>query len=190
MEELKSLVKGLEEADANKLVEDIPKIMGLVKQVGFLQVVQDEDLKDFIEELREKMGDIDVEALIPLAKLVMPTLFEGMQELLTNSEEAKEEMAEMEDITLEIAVPEIDFYMNIQIKDGSFSGGEGKLPDAELKVGVKRDVFLNLVKGEGDLVSAYMAGGMTLEGPLNKAMILQSLFEIMSDEYEFDVGIF
>ena len=135
------------------------------------------------------MGDIDIEVLVPLSKIVMPTLIEGMSELLANSEEAQEEMEDMEDVSVEISVPTIDMYLNMSIKDGKFTGGEGKLPDAELKLGMKKSAFLNLLQNEGDLVSAYMGGDVTLEGPLNKAMSLQSLFEILSDEYDFDLGI-
>jgi len=189
MEELKALVEKIPDASSAELIEDIPKMMALVKEVGFLAVVQDEDLKDFIEEMREKMGDIDIDSLVPLAKVVMPTLIEGMAELLANSEEALEEMADMEEVSVEVSVPSIDMYLNMSIVDGKFIGGEGKLPDAELKLGMQKSAFLALLQNEGDLVSAYMSGTVTLEGPLNKAMSLQSLFEILSDEYDFDLGL-
>jgi len=189
MEELKGLVEKIPDASPEQLVEDIPKMMALVKEVGFLQVVQDEDLKDFIEDMREKMGDIDIEALVPLSKIVMPTLIEGMSELLANSEEAQEELEDMEDVSVEVAIPSIDMYIFMKIVDGKFTGGEGALPDAELKLGMKKSAFLSMLQGEGDLVSAYMSGDVTLEGPLNKAMTLQSLMEILSDEYDFDLGI-
>lgn len=189
MEELKGLVEKIPDASSEDLIKTIPRMMELVKEVGFLQVVKDEDLKDFIEDMREKMGDIDIEALVPLSKVVMPTLIEGMSELLANSEEAQEEMADMEDVTVEVSIPSIDMYLYMTIIDGKFDGGEGKLPDAELKLGMKKNAFLNLLQNQGDLVSSYMSGDVTLEGPLNKAMTLQSLFEILSDEYDFDLGL-
>ena len=189
MEELKKLAESLPDASADEIVKQVPKLMELVKQIGFLQVVQDEDLKDLIPDMREKMGDVDVEALIPLSKIVMPTLIEGMTELIQNSEEAQEELEDMEDISVEVSIPEIDLYLHMTITDGKFDGGEGKLPDAELKLGMKKMAFLNMLKGEGDLVSSYMAGEVSLEGPLNKAMTLQSLMEILSDEFDFDLGI-
>ena len=75
------------------------------------------------------------------------------------------------------------------IEGGKFRGGADKIDNVELMVDMKKDSFLNLMKGESDLISLYMAGGFTMEGPIQKAMQLQSLFEIISDEYDFDLGI-
>ena len=189
MEELKKLGEALPDMSTDDILEKVPRVMELVKEIGFLEIVQDEDLKDLIPDMREKMGDIDLDKLVPLAKTMMPMMIEGMTELLMKSEEAQEELEDMEDVTVEVSIPEIDLYLHMTILDGKFDGGEGKLPDAELKLGMKKTAFLKMVTGEGDLVTSYMSGEVTLEGPLNKAMTLQSLMEILADEFDFDLGI-
>jgi len=175
MEELKKMLESLEGADTSKIIEDIPKIM--------------DKIKDFMPELRDQMANIDAEELVPLAKVVLPAFFEGMTELVENSEEAKEEIEDMEDMRLQMSVPTLDVHMFMIIEGGKFKGGAGKIDNPELKITMDKGTFLNLMKGEGDLVSAYMSGGMSMEGPLNKAMQLQSLFEVIADEYDMDIGI-
>ncbi|MHA1148288.1 MAG: SCP2 sterol-binding domain-containing protein [Promethearchaeota archaeon] len=189
MEELRKLIEGLADADEEGVIRDIPLIMDKIKEVGFLKVVQDEDLRDFLPEMREKMGDIDPEKLVPLAEVVMPTLFDGLGELIEASEEAKEELEDMEDMTVQISVPDLDIYLFVKLEDGKFSAGNGKLDNAELRLSMDKATFIEQMKGEGDLVSSYMSGAVTLEGPLNKAMAMNTLFEVISDEYEIDLGI-
>jgi putative sterol carrier protein len=190
MEELKEMLNGLKDAADDKVIADIPKMMEIVKKEGFVKVVQDEDLKDFLPDIQERMGTIDLEKLVPLAKVLMPAFFEGMTELVENSEEAKEELEDMEDMRLLISVPELDVHMFMIIEEGKFKGGAEKIDNPELKIEVKKDTFLNLMRSETDIVSAYMSGGVSMEGPLNKAMQLQSLFEAIADEYDFDIGFF
>jgi putative sterol carrier protein len=190
MEELKELLNALPDADDDKVLADIPKMMSIIKELGFVKVMEDEDMKDFLPEIQERMTNIDIEKLVPLAKVIMPGFFEGMTELVENSEEATEELEDMEDMRLMISVPELDVHMFMIIEGGKFTGGADKIDNAEMKIEVKKDTFLNLMRGEVDLVSAYMAGGMSMEGPLNKAMQLQSLFEVIADEYDMDIGFF
>jgi putative sterol carrier protein len=190
MEELKQMLEGLQGADDDTVLGNIKKMMDIIKEVGFVKVVEDDDLKDFLPDIQERMSTIDLEKLVPLATVIMPGFFEGMTELVENSEEAKEELEDMEDMRLLISVPELDVHMFMIIEGGKFTGGAEKIDNPELKIEVQKDTFLNLMRSETDLVSAYMAGGMTMEGPLNKAMQLQSLFEVIADEYDMDIGFF
>ena len=188
MEDIRALVRGLEDADADKLVNDIPIIMQKIKGVGFVEVVRDDELKDFLPIMRERMGDVDVDKLIPVAKVLMPTFFEGLADLIDASEEAKEELEDMEDMSIQLSVPDIDVYLYMVLKDKKFTAGIGKIDDAELRLTMNKEVFLEQMKGEGSLVNAYMAGAVSLEGPLNKAMAMNTLFEVIADEYDLDIG--
>jgi len=190
MEELKNWLDSMEDAEDDQVVADIPVMMEKIKEIGFLKVIQDEELKDFLPDIMERMGRIDLEKLVPLAEVILPTFFEGMHELVENSEEAQEELEDMDDMRLLISVPELDVHLFMIVEDGKFSGGAEKIDNADMMITVEKDTFLNLMRGETELVSAYMAGGMTMEGQLNKAMQLQSLFEAVSDEYDFDIGLF
>ena len=189
MEELKELVKGLEDADADKLIELVPQIMDKVKEVGFVQVVQDDELKDFLPNLREKMGEIDIEQLVPLAKVFLPSIFGGLQELIENSTDAKEELANMENMRLQVAVPDLDVYIFMIIEDGKLTAGDGQIDDPELKLTMDKAAFIEQMQGKGNLVNAYMGGQVQLEGPIQKAMAMNTLFEVIADEYDMDIGL-
>ncbi|MHA1380069.1 MAG: SCP2 sterol-binding domain-containing protein [Candidatus Helarchaeota archaeon] len=189
MEELRNMVKGLEGADAAKLKEDIPKIMAKIKEIGFVEVVKDEELKDFMPKMREQMANVDLDELVPLAKVVMPTFFEGMQELIEASEEAKEELEDIDDMSMMMQVPELDVYMYMKIIDGKFSAGAEKIDDADLTITINKDTFLKQMQGEGDMMSAYMSGEIKMEGEMAKAMALRPLIEVLADEYGIEMGM-
>jgi putative sterol carrier protein len=187
MEDLKNMVKSLDGADAAKLKEDIPKIMDKVKEIGFVEVIRDDDLKDFIPELTKQITTIPVDDLIPLAKVLMPAFFEGMAELLENSEEAMEEIEEMESMKLMMEVPALDIKIFLQVEDGKFSAGMGDVEGADLTITIQKDTFLQLMSGEVNMMNAYLGGGMSAEGTITKALALQTLFEILVDEYDFEM---
>ncbi len=188
MEDLKKMLKDLEGADAAKLLEVIPKVMSKIKEIGFVEVVKNEDLKDFMPAIREQMANVDVEQLIPLASVVMPTFFEGMAELIENSEEAKEELEDMDDMKMQMSVPDLDVHMYMVVKDTKFSAGTGKVEDPDLVVEINKDTFLKQMQGESDMMSAYMSGDIKLVGEIAKIMALRPLFEILGEEYGIDMG--
>ena len=53
MEELRAMVKSFEVVDADQIAAEIPKVMNKVKEVGFLKVIKDDELKDFLPEMRD-----------------------------------------------------------------------------------------------------------------------------------------
>ncbi|MHA1294810.1 MAG: SCP2 sterol-binding domain-containing protein [Promethearchaeota archaeon] len=188
MEELKKIINSLEDAEVDQLIENVPKVMSLAKEIGFAKVLEDEEIKDFISEVMDRMSEIDVEKIVPLARVLLPSFFEGMEDLIENSEEGKEELEDMEDMRLQIAIPELDIYMYLIIEDGKIKAGAEKIDDPEATLQMDKSTFLGLTQGTTDLVSAYMSGGVQYDGQLNKAMALQSLFEILTDEYDLSLG--
>ncbi len=189
MEELREMVKRIGESSTDELVEMVPKMMDLVKEVGFLKMVQDDDLKSLIPDLREKMGDIEVDKLLPLAGVVLPAIFGGLSELIEGSEEAKEQVADMEDMKVQLAVPDLDVYLYVTLLGGKFAAGTGKIDDAELTLTMDKTSFIETMQGKGNLVNSYLAGNVSLEGPVNKAMALNGLLEVISDEYDLELGL-
>ncbi len=189
MQDLKNMVKQLEGADVNKLKDLVPKIMNKIKEVGFIEVVKDDELKEFIPKMREQMANIDIEELVPLAKVVMPTIFEGMSQLLAASEEAQDELEDQDDMAVQMQAPDLDVYVYMKIEEGKFSAGEGKIDDADLKITISKETFLKMMQGESNIMEAYMSGDVKAEGELAKAMALRPLLEIIADEYGLDLGI-
>ncbi|NVM31629.1 MAG: SCP2 sterol-binding domain-containing protein [Candidatus Helarchaeota archaeon] len=188
MDELREMVKSIGDADAAKLKDLIPKIMNKIKEVGFVKVVRDEELKTFMPKMREKMAEIDVEELIPLANVVMPTFFEGMTELFAASEEAQEELEDMDDMKMQMSSPDLDVYMFITVEDGKLTAGSGKLDDPDVSIIINKETFLKQMQGESDMVSSYMSGDIKIEGEMAKVMALRPLFEVLSDEYDLEMG--
>jgi len=186
LDEYKKLVKDLESGiTADKLL----KIVDMTEKVGFLKIVKDESLREFLPSLRDKLAELSADDLKKLIPKFMPVMFRGMQELIEASEEAKEELADMEDMTLVISVPDMNLGIHMKIEDGKFSAGEGEVDSPSLKIKMSEDTFMKMASGELDAMAAYMSGEIQLEGDMTKAMAIRPIMDILSDEYEFDLGI-
>ena len=59
--------------------------MEKIKEIGCIEVMKDPNLKDLIPKKKKQMASIDIEELVPLANVVIQTLFEGMSILIENS---------------------------------------------------------------------------------------------------------
>ena len=190
MDEIREFTKEMSTMDAAQLQEALPAILEKVREVGFTVLVKDPEAKELIPNIREKiktMESSDLEALMPI---VLPVLLEGMTELISASENAKDELEDMDNLTINLVVPEF-MTIAITVQDGVFkaeTASEGSEPD--LKIEMDKEVWFKLVKGEMDPVSGYMSGDLHMIGEITKAMQLRGLFELLSDEYDFDIGGF
>ncbi len=191
-EKLREMVRSFEVVDSDKLLEEIPKVMKKVKEVSFLKVVQDDELKDFLPDMKKKMVEIDMakldlEKLKPLANIVLPFLFESFAELVESSDEIKVECEKVEDMSIQVGVPDMDIYMHVIIEGGKFRGGMGKIDNPELSMSMNKNSVIEQMQGKGNLVSSYLAGNILLEGKINKAMALYSIVELIADVYDIDL---
>ena len=190
MDEIREFTKEMSTMDAAQLQEALPAILEKVREVGFTVLVKDPEAKKLIPNIREKiktMESSDLEALMPI---VLPVLLDGMTELISASENAKDELEDMDNLTINLVVPEF-MTIAITVQDGAFkaeTASEGSEPD--LKIEMDKEVWFKLVKGEMDPVSGYMSGDLHMIGEMTKAMQLRGLFELLSDEYDFDIGGF
>ncbi len=189
MEELKEMVKKFETASTDDVIEMVPNILEKVKEVGFLKMVQDDELKDFIPNMREKLGEMEMDKVVPLAGVVLPSIFDGLSELIEASDEAKDQVKDMEDMKVQLSVPDLNVNLYVSLIGGKFSAGSGKIPDAELVLTMDKNSFLETMTGKGNLVNSYLAGQVQLEGPIQKAMALNSLLEVISDVYDLDLSL-
>ncbi|MHA1230657.1 MAG: SCP2 sterol-binding domain-containing protein [Candidatus Helarchaeota archaeon] len=186
IDEYKKLVKELEE-DFSK--DKIMKIIEMTPQVGFVNIIKDEELKEFMTSIRDKLAEISVDDLKEIIPKFTGILFSGMKELLDASEEAQEELEDMEDMSLVISVPDMNLGIYIKIEDGKLDAGEGELEEADLKIKMGQDTFMKMVSGDIDAMQAYMSGEIQLEGDMTKAMAIRPLFDILADEYDFEIGL-
>jgi len=95
----------------------------------------------------------------------------------------------MDDMTIHLVVP--DFVtIAISVHEGVFKADTSSEAEPDLKIDMEKEVWFKLMKGEADPVSSYMAGDLHMTGEIQKAMQLRGLFEILSDEYDFDMSGF
>ncbi|MHA1268311.1 MAG: SCP2 sterol-binding domain-containing protein [Candidatus Helarchaeota archaeon] len=186
LDEYKKLVKELEE---DLSVDKILKVIEMTESVGFLNLVKDDDLKDFLPSMREKIGELSADDLKKIIPKFLPVMFKGMQELLEASEEAQEELEDIDDMSILISVPDMNINIFMKIEDGKFSAGEGDIEDPSLKIKMAEETFMKMATGDLDAMQAYMSGEVQLEGDMTKAMALRPLLDVLADEYDFDIGL-
>ncbi|MHA1310392.1 MAG: SCP2 sterol-binding domain-containing protein [Candidatus Helarchaeota archaeon] len=186
LDEYKSLIKDLEEGLSK---DKILKVIDMTEKVGFLNIVKDDDLKDFLPSMREKIADLSSDDLKEIIPKFLPVMFKGMQELLEASEEAQEELEDIDDMAIVISVPDMNVNIYMKIEEGKFSAGEGDIEDASLKIKMDESTFMKMATGDLDAMQAYMSGEIQLEGDMTKAMAIRPLLDVLADEYDFDLGL-
>ncbi|MHC1592202.1 MAG: SCP2 sterol-binding domain-containing protein [Candidatus Helarchaeales archaeon] len=185
MDEIKAMVEKIKDMPKDELVKEIPNIIEKAKAVGFLQVAK--EVPDMAEVIRSKMAEFDVDEAIELIKKFMPVMFDAMKEFAEQNEDIQEELEDTEDVAISMVVEDGDFAMTFIVKDGKFDYKLEQVPDADLVMKMPKEVMANLMAGEGDPMQAYMSGDIKAEGNLAKAMALRSIFEIMGDEFGFNL---
>jgi len=112
----------------------------------------------------------------------VPLFLKIMSEFINLNPEAQEEI---EDAELKIALKFSDvgdFY--ITIEDNKMSVSEQPFEgDATLELIMPLSTMTN-VMFDGDAVSAYMAGQITVNGDLSQAMLFQSIMELLIEKIE------
>jgi putative sterol carrier protein len=186
LEEYKKLVEKLE-TDMSK--DTILQLIDMTKEVGFINIVKDDDLKDFLGTMREKIAELSSDDLKEIIPKFLPIMFGGMQELLDASEDAKDELEDMDDMAMMISVPDMNVQIFMKIEDGKFTAGEGEVDDPDLTIKMAEETFMKMATGDLDAMQAYMSGEVQLEGDMTKAMAIRPLMDILADEYEFDIGL-
>ncbi len=187
MEEIRKFAKGMLSMDIAELKKTLPAALDKIRKVGFVKLVKDAEAKELIPNIREKiktMESTDLESLMPL---VLPIMLEGMTELINASGDAKDELEDIEDLTINIVVPDF-MTLAIVIKDCAFTAQTTPGQEPDLTIEMDKEAWFKLVRGEADPISSYMAGDLHMTGEMTKAMQLRGLFDILSDEYDFDIG--
>lgn len=187
MEEIRKFAKEMLSMNAAQLTKALPSAIDKIKKVGFVKLVKDKDAKELLPNIREKIKALDVKDLETLIPIVMPVLLDGMTELIGASGDAKDELEDIGNLTINIVVP--DFVtLAIIIKDGVFKAQSTAGAEPDLTIDMDKEAWFKLMRGEADPVSSYMAGELHMTGEMTKAMQLRGLFDILSDEYDFDIG--
>lgn len=185
MDEIKAFLEKMNDMSKEEIIKGIPVILEKAKAVGFEKVAK--ELPDVNEIIRAKMAEFDVDEGLGLMKQFMPIMFDAMKEFAENNEDLQEELEDQEDTSISMVVEDGDFAMTFIIKDGKFDYKMAEVEGADLVMKMTKEIMQGMMSGEGDPMQAYMSGEIKAEGNLAKAMALRSLFEIMGDEFGFNI---
>lgn len=129
-----------------------------------------------VKQLRKKMedGSMSVDDI--------PEYFQIIKEVATESEEIQEETEDW-DVVIQFDVLE-KLQAWISCKEGSFEIGMGKHDDPSVTLTMNDETAVGLFSGEVDGTSAYMAGNLSIDGPLPEAIKFNTISEIIREEIE------
>ena len=185
MDEIKSLVEKMKDMSFEELKSAIPQLNEKAKAVGYSKVAK--ELSGMMDSLKEKMADFEVDDALTLVGEMMPIMMDAMKELAASNEDVQDELEDVEDTIITMAVEDADFAMTMIIKDGAFDYKMGKVDGADLVMKMDKATMKGFMTGEADMMQAYMSGDIKAEGNLTKAMGLRSVFEALGDEFGFEM---
>ena len=95
----------------------------------------------------------------------------------------KEEIEDMDTITVQLVMNDIDFKWWVKMGEGSFEYGEGETePTVSLKT--SQENWAGMLSGEVDATSLYMSGDLIIEGNVQDAMAFGEVLGMMREELE------
>ena len=105
---------------------------------------------------------------------------------ISEDEEVKDELEEVDDVSIEITVVEMDQSVTLQVIDQKLGLKLGAVPEPNLNVNIPISELGKLTSGDiSDLMQAYMAGDVKVSGDLTKAMALRGVIEYLTDKIGF-----
>ncbi len=185
MDEIKAFVDKAEGMSKDELVKAFPDIIEKAKAVGFAKVAK--EVPNINEVIRSKMAEFEVDEAINLMKQFMPVLFDAMKELVEGNEDIQDELEDIEDTSVSMVVEETDFAMTFIVAEGKLDVKMEQVPDVDLVLKLSKEAMKGIMAGESDPIQAYMSGEVKAEGNLTKAMALRSIFEVLGDEFGFEM---
>ncbi|MFX0043947.1 MAG: SCP2 sterol-binding domain-containing protein [Candidatus Hodarchaeota archaeon] len=121
----------------------------------------DENLIKELKELREGGGRQPSDAL---------KLYEFIKQLAEENEELKEELEDIDLMTVQLVVTDIDYKYWLKIGEGKLDYGEGEAEDPSVTMSATTATWAGMGSGEIDGTSAYMSGDLVIEGNLQDAI--------------------
>ncbi len=108
---------------------------------------------------------------------------EFIKQISAENEDIQEEI-EVMDITIQMIIKDANLKLWLTVKEGVLDYGDGNVDNPSLTILSPLGVLANILMGEVDATSAYMAGDITVEGNLQDAMVFQEILEIALEAFE------
>ena len=135
----------------------------------------DESLLNELKQMREKGASAPSDVL---------KLFAVAKQLSSESEDMKEEIDDMDSITVQFIMNDIDYKWWVKMGEGSFDYAEGEDPDPSVTLSSSKENIGNMFSGEADATSLYMSGELTIDGNLQDAIAFGEVLGLMQEALE------
>ena len=114
----------------------------------------------------------------------VPDFMENAVEIANSSEDVADEIKGMKKKFQFDLGGSIDFWLKIEAD--KVSSGRGKIDNPDCTLIMTDENMANLISGQLDGASAYMAGELQIQGSLADATKFATILEIIHDEFEED----
>ncbi len=111
-------------------------------------------------------------------------IIEYLKQLATENEDIIEELEELDDLLIQMAVTDRDAFYWLKVEDGKLDAGQGEVEDPSFTLSTEFNTMLGVLTGELDAASTYMAGDITVVGNLQEAMSFVNILEIAMESFE------
>jgi len=149
-----------------------------------LEIINTEDRVVLIEiSDMKKLFDVYARGSSTVDPAHIPLFFNVLTIFSNHNPEAQEHIAD-ENQKIQMTIREVGSYV-LEFKDGvmSWSEGEGENVSLKLEMDLKTSAQIVL---DGDAVSAFMAGDISLQGNVSNGLFMQELIEIFLDTLDLN----
>lgn len=109
-------------------------------------------------------------------------MYEFVKQLAEESEDLKEELEDLDTMTVQLIITDADYKYWVKLGDGAVNYGEGEADDASVTMSATGATWAGLSSGELDSTSAYMSGDLVIDGNLQDAIAYGEILGIAMEE--------
>ena len=113
-------------------------------------------------------------------------MMEFLKQISGENEDIKEELEDMDLITLQFEMTDVDYKYWVKLGEGKVDYAEGEVEDADVTMKATVATWVSLGSGETDSTSAYMSGDLQIEGNLQDAIAYGEILGMAMEELSSD----
>ncbi|KKM16989.1 hypothetical protein LCGC14_1680260 [marine sediment metagenome] len=113
-------------------------------------------------------------------------LMEFLKQISGENEDIKEELEDMDLITLQFEMTDVDYKYWVKLGESKVDYAEGEVEDADVTMKATVATWVSLGSGETDSTSAYMSGDLQIEGNLQDAIAYGEILGMAMEELSSD----
>lgn len=132
-----------------------------------------------------RLDDLDIAAFVEeypeTADQFQDVLWNGMEVLVANDPDLQAEITTNVSVNFEANDCEMVGHIELDMDQGTITGGAGTLDDATLRIGAPADTLVGFVTGSVDPVQGFLSQSYNLDGPLGKGTKLAPVMANLSE---------